>query len=242
VIRAISPNVAGYPAALAALRRPPPELWIRGNDPPPECIAVVGTRRPDRAGRALAGAIGAAVARHGYGVVAGLAPGIDCAAHRGALDAGGGTWAVVGSGVDLAVGPGDPDLVGDMLAAGGGIVAEVPAGTPSSPRTLVARDRIQSGLSRATVVVQTDVASGTMHTARFTIDQGRLLAVLAPPPSPRPGVWSGNAALTAATGCDPAVLHAKGGVAALVARRRPAADVVLPADGDLGALWAALGV
>ncbi|HET6810115.1 MAG TPA: DNA-processing protein DprA [Acidimicrobiales bacterium] len=242
MIRAITPNVAGYPAALAALRRPPPELWLRGSDPPAECVAVVGTRRPDGAGRALARAIGAAVARRGLGVVSGLAPGIDCAAHRGALGGGGATWAVVGCGVDLAAAPGDPRLVEEMLAGGGGVVAEVPPGTASSARTLVARDRIQSGLSGATVVVQTDLASGTMHTARFTVEQGRLLAVVAPPGSGRSDVWAGNAALTAPAGCDPGVLHAKGKVAALVAARRPVADLVLAADGDLAPLWEALGV
>ena len=242
MIRAITPNVAGYPAALAALPRPPLELWLRGADPPPECVAVVGTRRPDAAGRALARAIGSTVARRGYAVVSGLAPGVDCAAHRGALDAGGATWAVVGGGVDLAAAPGDPGLVAEMLAGGGGILAEVPPGTPPSARALVARDRIQSGLSRATVVVQTDLASGTMHTARFTVDQGRLLAVVAPPSPDPPGVWAGNAVLVSAAGCPPAVLHAKGRVAAPVEGRRPVADVVLAADGDLGPLWAALGV
>ena len=246
MIRAIGPNVAGYPPALAALRRPPPELWLRGNDPPLECVAVVGTRRPDAAGRALAGVIGAAVAQRGYGVVSGLAPGVDRAAHRGAIDAGGATWAVVGGGVDLAaVGPDDPSLVDDLLDGGGGILAEVAPGTPSSARTLVARDRIQSGLARATVVVQTDLASGTMHTARFAIEQGRPLAVVAPPApaSGRAGaVWAGNAALVSPQGCDPGVLHAKGRVAAQVAARRPVADVVLPADGDLSALWDRLGV
>ena len=242
MIRAIAPNVAGYPAALVALRRPPSELWIRGGDPPLDCVAVVGTRRPDGPGRALARAIGAAVARRGFGVVSGLAPGVDCAAHRGALDAGGGTWAVVGSGVDLAAAPGDPGLVEELLANGGGIVAEVAPGTPSSARARVARDRIQSGLSRATVVVQTDLASGTMHTARFTVEQGRLLAVVAPPESGGSQVWAGNGALVAPGGCDPAVLHARGRVADLVAQRRPVSDVVLPPDGDLGPLWEALGV
>ena len=206
---------------------------------------MVGTRRPDAAGRALARRIGAAVAGRGYGVVSGLAPGVDCAAHRGALDAGGPTWAVVGSGVDLAAGPDDPALVEDLLAGGGGILAEVAPGTPSISRTLVARDRIQSGLSRATVVVQSDLGSGTMHTARFTVEQGRMLAVVAPPGSGGPGVWAvwaGNAALVSPEGCDPAVLHAKGKVAALIAARRPVADVVLAPDGDLAPLCAALGV
>jgi DNA processing protein len=242
VIRAITPNVAGYPAALAALRRPPPELWLRGADPPARCVAVVGTRRPDGAGRALARSIGAAVAGRGFGVVSGLAPGVDCAAHRGALDVGGTTWAVVGCGVDLAAAPGDPRLVDELLAGGGGIVAEVPPGTAASARALVARDRIQSGLSGATVIVQTDLASGTMHTARFTLEQGRLLAVVAPPASGRSDIWAGNAALAAPGGCDPAVLHARGKVAALVAPRRPVADVVLPPDGGLDPLWEALGV
>lgn len=242
MIRATTPTVAGYPPALAALRRPPAALWILGEDPPARCLAVVGTRRPDAAGRSLAGRVAAAAVARGYGVVSGLAPGVDSAAHRGAVAAGGRTWAVVGGGVDTAASSADPTLVADLLRAGGGVLAEVPPGTPASARTLVARDRIQSGLSVATVVVQTDLASGTMHTARFTLEQGRALAVVRPP-SDRTGrgtVWSGNAALVAPEGCDPAVLHAKGAVARLVAGRRPAADVVLPADGDLAALWAFL--
>ena len=242
MIRATTPTVAGYPPALGALRRPPAELWIRGADPPERCIAVVGTRTPDPAGRDLARRVAAAVVEHGYGVVSGLAPGIDCAAHRGAIDSGGRTWAVVGCGVDLADAAEDPGLVEDLLSGGGGILAEVAPGTPPTARTLVARDRIQSGLSQATVVVQTDKASGTMHTARFTLEQGRLLAVVAPPAPPRGGArqWSGNAALSAPEGCAPAVLHARGATARLVATRRPMADVVLAPDGDLTPLWRAL--
>lgn len=206
-------------------------------------MAVVGTRSPDRTGRELARSLAGELARHGYGVVSGLARGIDCAAHRGALAAGGRTWAVVGCGADVAAAPDDPELVDDIVAGGGGILAEVDPGTPASARTLVARDRIQSGLSLATLVVETDLASGTMHTARFTVEQGRVLVVVAPPDGPagRARAWSGNAALCNPAGCDPAQLHAKGAVAALVAGRRPVADVVVPPDGDLRDLWAALG-
>ena len=205
-------------------------------------MAVVGTRTPDAVGRDLARRVAAAVVARGYGVVSGLAAGIDCAAHRSALEHGGRTWAVVGCGVDLAASAEDPPVVEDLLSGGGGILAEVMPGTAASARALVARDRIQSGLSRATVVVQTDTASGTMHTARFTLEQGRLLAVLAPPPAPRGRArqWSGNAALGAPGGCGPEVLHARGATARLVAGRRPVADIVLPADGDLTALWRAL--
>lgn len=228
---------------LAALRRPPPGLWLRGADPPERCVAVVGTRAPDRTGRELAGALAAELARRGFGVVSGLARGVDCAAHRGALAGGGRTWAVVGCGVDVATAPDDPGLVGDILDTGGGIVAEVDPGSPAGAASLVARDRIQSGLSLATVVVQTDLASGTMHTARFTVEQGRVLAVVAPPPGPagRARQWAGNAALCDPAGCSPSVLHARGAVAGLVSARRPVAEVVVPAGGDLGPLWAVLG-
>ena len=244
MIRATSPTVAGYPAALAALRRPPAQLWIRGQDPPLRAVAVVGTRAPDAAGRELAARIATALVADGYAVISGLAPGVDCAAHRAALDAGGRTWAVVGCGVDQAASPEDPRLVEEILDSGGGILAEVEPGTPTSGRALVARDRIQSGLSRATVVVQTDMASGTMHTARFALEQGRPLAVVAPPDTlaaRRARVWAGNAALAAEEGCDPSVLHARGATARLVAARRPVADAVLPCDGDLGPLRDLLG-
>ena len=168
--------------------------------------------------------------------MSGLAPGIDCAAHRGCLDAGGATWAVVGCGADMASVPSserDPGLVADILTTGG-IISEVEPGTEPSSQTLVARDRIQSGLSMATVVVQTDLRSGTLHTARFTIEQERLLVVLAPGgPGER---WAGNAALADPAGCDPALLHAKGAVARMVATRRPAADLVMDADGSLDPL------
>jgi len=207
-----------------------------GADPPERAVAVVGTRRADTRGRAIARRIASELARGGYAIVSGLAAGIDCAAHRGCIDAGGATWAVVGCGVDVAaVPPGerDPSLAADILATGG-LVSEVEPGTPPSAQSLVARDRIQSGLSLATVVVQTDLGSGTLHTARFTIEQGRPLVVVAPPDAGP--LWAGNAALADPAGCDPARLHAKGSVAELVAQRRPTADLVIDPEGSLDEL------
>ena len=235
MIEATEPNVAGYPSALLGLARPPARLWLRGPVPDERAVAVVGTRHPDGWGRRLAAQIGAELVAAGYAVISGLAVGIDAAAQRATVEAGGRTWAVVGCGVDRADCPEDPDLVDDLLAAGGGIVSEAPEGTPASAQALVARDRIQSGLSLATVVVQTDLASGTMHTARFCLQQGRLLAVVAPPAGPVGGarVWGGNRALCAGEGADPAVLHAKGTLAGELAAKRPLADVVVPvADGE----------
>jgi len=226
----------GYPSRLAELRRPPARLWLRGPTPPDRAVAVVGTRRADRAGRDLAHRVAKELGGAGYAIISGLASGIDCAAHRGAIEGGGATWAVVGCGADLAsvpTGERDAGLLRDILA-NGGVVAEVPPGTPATSQSLVARDRIQSGLALVTVVVQSDLRSGTMHTARFTIEQGRPLVVFAPA---GPGeLWSGNASLSDPAGCDPAVLHARGGVARAITGRHPVADLVLEPGGFLAPL------
>ncbi|HZT65201.1 MAG TPA: DNA-processing protein DprA [Acidimicrobiales bacterium] len=237
MLRRLSPGQAGYPTPLAAISSPPDPLWLRGAEPKWPAVAVVGTRRPDAEGRRVASVIATTLAARGIAVVSGLAPGIDTAAHRAALRAGGRTWAVVGCGADMAESVEDPDLPEDMVGAGG-ILAELPPGQPASARALVARDRIQTALSAATVVVQTDLASGTMHTARFALVQGRPLAVVAPGAGPR---WAGNAALVDPAGCDPAALHARGEAGRLVQARRPVADVVLD-GGDVAPLLARLGL
>src|SRR5579884_1716157 len=202
MLRRLSPGQAGYPTPLAAISSPPDPLWLRGAEPKWPAVAVVGTRRPDAEGRRVASVIATTLAARGIAVVSGLAPGIDTAAHRAALRAGGRTWAVVGCGADMAESVEDPAL---------------PA---------------------ATVVVQTDLASGTMHTARFALVQGRPLAVVAPGAGPR---WAGNAALVDPAGCDPAALHARGEAGRLVQARRPVADVVLD-GGDVAPLLARLGL
>ena len=234
MIRATEPNVAGYPASLLGLARPPARLWLRGPTPDGRAVAVVGTRHPDAVGRRLAAQVAAELVGAGYSIVSGLAPGIDTAAQRAAVEAGGRTWAVVGCGADRAGCAEDPALVADLLAGGGGIVAEVPEGTAASAPTLVARDRIQSGLALATVVIQTDLASGTMHTARFCLQQDRPLAVVPPPEGPagRAPRWAGNRALSSPDGADPAVVHAKGTLARQLEGRRPLADFVLPLRGE----------
>ena len=200
-------------------------------------MAVVGTRHPDRAGVELAGRLAEELVRRDYAVVSGLAIGIDTAAHQAALEAGGRTWAVLGCGVDVLPWAGAADLVRRIPSAGG-LLAEVPPRTAVSTRALVARDRLQSAMSLATVVVQTDLRSGTMHTARFTLLQDRPLVVVAPPGvAPARPAWAGNAALCDPAGCDPVLLHATGAAGRLVASRRPVADLVLGADGPWSDLW-----
>jgi DNA protecting protein DprA len=231
----LTPGSPGYPTGLLELASPP-ALWLRGQPPEGALAAVVGTRRPDRVGRALAADLAGALARRGYGVVSGLAPGIDTTAHRAALAAGGRTWAFIGAGVDRATSPEDPALV-DRLVLSGGVLSEVDPGTAVTAGALIARDRLQSGSSVATVVVQTDLASGTMHTARFALAQGRPLVVMTPPPGHRIARWGGNLALSHPNGTDPALLHARGPLASRLARRTPVADLVLPAEGPWDALW-----
>ena len=242
-MRRLDPGDAGYPAGLAVLRTAP-ALWVRGEPPSGPAVAVVGTRHPDGAGTEAAERLTAALVKRGYGIVSGLAAGIDTAAHRAALAGGGRTWAVVGSGAD-AVAPGATELAAAIAEApGSGILSELEPGTPSSNRALVARDRLQSALSLAVVIFQTDLRSGTMHTARFALVQRRPLVVLRPDPAavpePPPSPWAGNLALADPGGCDPSLLHASGAAARLIAARRPVADLIVPARGPWDDLWSLL--
>jgi DNA processing protein len=211
---------------------------VRGALPSAAAVAIVGTRQPTSFGRRVARLAAEGAVAAGFAVISGLATGIDTVAHESALSAGGLTWAVLGSGVDLLTPSSNAALAEEIVAAGGGLVAEVPPGTPVSRRSLVARDRIQSGLSLAVVLCQCEVSSGAMHTARFAAVQGRLLAV-ARPRSPQHDVaaCSGNLALSDPEGCDPALLSATGRTAELVRGRRPMADFVINDRDDLRELW-----
>lgn len=113
-------------------------------------------------------------------VVSGLALGIDIAAHRAALRVGGHTTAVLGSGIDRTTPREHLVDAEEIVKSGGCILIEQPPGTRSSPQTLVARNRIQTGLSSLVVVVQCGMKSGTMTTARHALSQGRPLAVADP--------------------------------------------------------------
>ena len=170
-----------YPEGLRDLEDPPAVLWVRGDLGPTPRLAVVGTRTPTAWGLRVADLVAAAAAARGVPVVSGLAFGIDIAAHQAVLREGGRTVAVMGGGVDVPSPREHAVQASRILAAGGALVAEVPPGTTPTARTLVARDRIQAALARATVMVQCDLASGAMHTARFTVALGRGLVVAVPP-------------------------------------------------------------
>lgn len=179
----------GYPPGLQALADPPAILWARGTLPSTQPgLAVVGTRNPTDWGRSIAAAVARDAVEAGFSVISGLAFGIDIAAHRAAIEVGGFTIAVLGSAVD-SISPKQHWADADKIVESGGcLLSEQPPGTPASARTLVARNRIQTGLAMAAVVVQCGAKSGTMATANYAFKQGRPVAVPLPPEPERGSV------------------------------------------------------
>jgi DNA processing protein len=163
---------------LWAIPDPPLVLYAKGNlgclraD---AALALVGTRKPSPQGQKAASRLGRRFAEEGFVIVSGLALGCDTAAHEGCLEAHGLTVAVLAHGLDTLYPASNKELAAQILKAGGCLVSEYPLRTRSQRHTFVHRDRIQSGLSVGVVVVETDPAGGSMHTARYCKAQGRLL-------------------------------------------------------------------
>lgn len=167
----------GYPELLKRISDPPAQLYCRGNTELLNsfCIAVVGTRKASDYGRQATADIAGQLAQNGVTVVSGLATGIDSFAHRAALDVKGNTIAVFGTGADDAsISPADNvRLAHDIIAAGGLLISEYGNGTHGEVWTFPMRNRIISGLSRGTVVVEADMKSGSLITAKSALDQNR---------------------------------------------------------------------
>jgi DNA processing protein len=163
-----------YPSALREIADPPPVLYVRGELAPADdwAIAVVGTRRATVYGRQATERVVGDVARAGVTIVSGLARGIDTHAHRAALSVGGRTIAVLGSGLDRLY-PEENRALAEQIAASGAILSEFPLGTPPDAINFPRRNRIVSGLARATLVVEADLKSGAMITATQAAEQGR---------------------------------------------------------------------
>ena len=176
---------AGYPEMLAALDPPPPILWTRGdagllNRP---CVAIVGARIASAGGQRIARGLAQQLGQAGHVVVSGMARGIDAAAHEGALPTG--TLAVLGGGVSDIYPPEHADLYA-RLTERGCIVSESPVGARAQARDFPRRNRIISGLSRGVVVVEAEIRSGSLITARLAAEQGRdVFAVPGSPLDPR---------------------------------------------------------
>ncbi len=166
-----------YPELLKRISDPPAQLYCRGNIALMDsfCVGVVGTRKASDYGRQACGDIAGQLAQNGVTIVSGLATGIDSAAHRAALDAKGNTIAVFGTGLDDAsIFPVDNvRLAHDILAANGLLISEYEEGVYGQQWTFPMRNRIISGLSRGVVVIEADMKSGSLITAKSALDQNR---------------------------------------------------------------------
>ena len=170
---------AAYPPALTAIIDPPPVLWTRGSRAAlaRPAVAIVGSRAASPYALDVAERLAADLAARGLAIVSGLARGVDSAAHRGALSAGGSTLAVLGCGADIIY-PREHTALARAIEPDGLIVSELIPGTRPLPRFFPQRNRIISGLSRAVVIVEAGERSGSLITARCALEQGRdVLAV-----------------------------------------------------------------
>lgn len=163
-----------YPLLLAEIYDPPLVLFARGTLGPPDspCVAIVGTRRPTAYGARMARMLAADLAARGVTVVSGMAEGIDMAAHEGALEGGGRTLAVLGCGVDVVYPASNADLMHRIIQQGA-VVSCFEMGVKPSRGHFPYRNRIISGLSLGTLVVEAPAGSGALITARNAAEQGR---------------------------------------------------------------------
>lgn len=163
-----------YPEALLEIADPPTLLYVRGNLDllKRPALAIVGSRNATPAGERTAEQFAAALAGAGLTIVSGLALGIDGAAHRGALAAGGATLAFIGTGIDRVY-PARNHALASAIAEQGAIVSEYPLATPPLPANFPRRNRLIAGIARGVLVVEAAVESGSLITARLAGEQGR---------------------------------------------------------------------
>lgn len=176
---------AGYPRVLAATEPPPPLIWVLGQTGllSKDLVAIVGARTASLGAQRFAQNLAHDLGQTGFGIVSGLARGIDGAAHMGSLSTG--TIAVLAGGID-DIYPQEHQELYQKISDVGLIVSESPPGQKAQARDFPRRNRIISGLSRAVVVVEAEMRSGSLITARLALEQGReVLAVPGSPLDPR---------------------------------------------------------
>lgn len=174
-VQAVLRGQAGYPAPLLTITNPPPLLFLKGSwiAADRRAVAVVGTRQASAAGLRRAEQLARGLALAGYTVVSGLARGVDGAAHRGALAAGGRTLAVLAGGLSRIYPPEHEDLARQIAPDHGCLISETPLQMPPQPGMFPARNRLISGLSLAVVLVEAGERSGALITAQHALEQGR---------------------------------------------------------------------
>jgi DNA processing protein len=173
-IKMIPFSDAAYPGSLRAIADPPPLLYVKGElrDNDSKAIAIVGSRSASDYGRRIARDLARGLASFGFTVVSGMARGIDGMAHESALQAGGRTLAVLGSGVDRAYPP-EHEMLYRRISESGAVISELPMGARPIAFNFPARNRLISGLSLGVVVVEATEKSGSLITASLAAEQGR---------------------------------------------------------------------
>jgi DNA processing protein len=173
-VQAVTWDDPDYPRNLRQVYNPPPLLYVRGSLEKRDewAVAIVGTRQASAYGKEAARSLSAGLARVGVTVVSGLARGIDAEAHRACLDAGGRTMAVLGCGVDVIYPQQHVRLAAEIVEHGA-LLSEYPLGTQPQAVNFPPRNRIISGMSLGTIVVEADSSSGALITAGFAAEQGR---------------------------------------------------------------------
>jgi DNA processing protein len=171
----LTPEEEAYPDRLREIYDPPAVLWIRGNVDllARPGIAVVGTRQPSPYGAGMAELLSRDLANRRLVILSGMARGVDTAAHKGAIEAGGKTVAVWGTGIDVIYPKENKKLAESIVASGGTIVSEYPLGTFPAPQNFPIRNRILSGMSVGVLVIEAAEYSGTRITARCAMEQNR---------------------------------------------------------------------
>jgi len=242
----VTPWDDAFPDRLRQIYDPPVFLWVRGDL---SCVhsgavAIVGTRRCTDYGRQQAARFAAELVRHGLPVVSGLAYGVDTAAHRGALEAGGQTVAVLGSGLGRVYPGANRSLARDM-AIDGAVVSEYPIDAEPDPRYFPERNRVVSGLSLGTLVVESHREGGALITARMALEQNREVFAVPGPVTASASeganalIRRGEAKLVA--GVDDLLDELCVQTATTTGTATPERDVATSLDGDARRLYEALG-
>ncbi|GIW28899.1 MAG: hypothetical protein KatS3mg070_2262 [Meiothermus sp.] len=171
-----------YPPLLRQTPDRPALLYVKGNLKPTHhrAVAVVGTREPTEHGKVITQRITTYLGQQGWSIVSGLALGVDGIAHQAALEVGGHTVAILAHGLDTITPKSHTVLAKSILEAGGAWVSEYAYGIPPFAPQYVKRDRIQAGLARGVVLIQTGLEGGSLHASRAALRYGRVLAVPAP--------------------------------------------------------------
>jgi DNA processing protein len=166
-----------YPKRLLQIQDPPPLLYTQGKIPCSEAVAIVGTRSADRIGLEIAFELARDLANEDITVISGGARGIDTSAHKGSLASEGKTVVVLGTGIDITY-PSANQLLFKKIPQKGAIITEFPLGTPPRQANFPRRNRILSALADIIVVIQGDIRSGALLTAKFGLHQGRVIAAV----------------------------------------------------------------